>query len=287
MKYGSATTLQVFDFDIIISTLKGLLKDPQLLSPLNIDKVVKLFAMCSTIENYKAIALLDYSVTNYLQTAERVLGKIYFEKKMMKFSTGSIRYPGANNQEASILKKKEFENLALFAKQTQDSIMAFVKQLMLQLDTSNNEYLYIGSYAFEFKLSAGYPPDFENTVYYIRNSDVFWEIPTGLFSKFQNVASYVQQIYIMAIKWVANPIMLNGQSVSRTGVNMTTFTIFDGLGNELPVQNLTIPISTIHPYVQKTGFPKEYLRCQFFDETSKTFKQDGCGQSFLDSITLP
>ena len=286
-QYENVTALKVFDFDIIISALKGILKDPQLLSPLAMNKVVTLFAKCSTLENFKAIALLDYSVTNYLITAERILGKIYFEKKMMKFGTSSIRYSGANNQEAANLNKVLLADLAVFAKQTQDSIIVFIKQLMLQLDTTNNKYVYIGSYAFEFKLSAGYPPDFENNTFYIRNSDIFWEIPIGLFSQFKNVASYVQQIYIMAIKWIANPIMINGQTITQIGVNMTTFTVFDGEGNELPVSNLTTPINTIFPYVKQTGYPQEFLRCQYYDGRSKVFKLNGCGQSFLDSVTLP
>ena len=210
-KYGSVTTIEVFDFDIIISSIKGLLKDPQLLSRTVLDKILSLFQKWSLMENYKVVALQDYSITNYLKAAERIFGKIYFEKKMIKFDIGAIRYNGANNQESNTLSMTETGLLAIFAKQTQDSILAFIKQIMLQLDTTNNEYLYVGEFAFEFKLSAGYPPDFEGKTYYIKNSDYFWEIPIGLFSSFQNVASYVQQVYVMAIKWVANPILFNGK----------------------------------------------------------------------------
>ena len=78
-----------------------------------------------------------------------------------------------------------------------------------------------------------------------------------------------------------------GISQTQIGVNITTFTVFDGIGNELHVQNLTTPINAIIPYVETTGYPKEFLRCQFFDDKAKLFKSDGWGQSFLDSITLP
>jgi hypothetical protein len=162
-----------------------------------------------------------------------------------------------------------------------------MKEIMFRLDITTNEYVYIGTMAFEFKVSAGYPPDYEDKKFYIKNSDIYWEIPTGIFSQYQDVASYKQQIYVMGVKWLANPHLLNGKILTQVGTNMTTFAFFDNKGNELQIKNINTPISIVFPYSKSTGYNNEFLKCQYFDTETKNFKKDGCAHAFVPEVKLP
>ena len=120
----------------------------------------------------------------------------------------------------------------------------------------------------------------------IQENDIYWEIPNGLFANHQNVASHVQQIYILGIKWLANPFVLNSDEFSQIGTNATSLSVYDNIGNELNIENLTIPISIVIPYKKNTRYSTEFLKCQFYNDTLNTFGSDNCGRSILQNISF-
>jgi hypothetical protein len=287
IKYGGANEIGIFDFNIVLSALRALLKDPALLDYDKMDKIMELFFKCSNIESYITIALDENALNLYFITTERILAKIYFERKKLKIESYHLRYPGMEINQikaAELLVKNE---LKFYGEQTYEGFIYFVKQLFHRLDTTTNSYSYIGSLAFEFKLKTGYPPDFEGTTYYIKESDVYWEIPFGIFTSNSNVASSVQQVYVLGVKWLANPFILNSNEFTQTGTNTTTFSLFDNDGNELDVEGLSTPISTVFPYSKNSGYNKEFLQWQYYDSISDSFKSDGCGRSFLEDKQFP
>ena len=194
---------------------------------------------------------------------------------MLKVDNSNIRYPGLDIQQIMAAEKVVMSELGAYGEQAHDLIMTFLKQIFNRIDTTTNTYIYLGDLAFEIKVMTGYPPDFEGTTFQIKESDVYWEIPYGIFSNHQNVASYVQQVYIIGIKWLANPFVLNSDEFSQVGTNTTSFSVYDNAGNELDIENLTIPISIVIPYKKNTGYSREFLQCQFYNETLNTFSSDG------------
>lgn len=275
-RYGAANTLTLTDFDILLASLRSiLLKDPELQPYHNLKLIMTLFEKVSYIENHKVVALSDYSVKMYFQTAERVMGKIYLELKKIKADPTHIRYPGLNHIEVLSAEQLQRQELTEYAERAERATVRFIKEVMYKLGTTNNAYTYIGSLAFEFKVSIGYPPEFEGTQYFIRFNDIYWEIPTGIFSSYPNVASSVQQVYILAIKWFANPNTLNGGLLTQKGTNITSLILFDGSGNELFVSNLTTAISIVFPYAKTSGYDTEFLKCQYYDTSLKKFSNNG------------
>lgn len=285
--YGSLTSIQTFDFYIIISTLRALLKDPEMLELDRLDDIMNLFSKCSNIEDYKAISLTAFALDLYFETAERILGKIYFERKLLKVENSKMRFPGMNIQEIMAAEKLVVLQLGEYGEQAHDNILQFSQQIFSRLDITTNSFTYIGDLAIEIKIQTGYPPDFEGNDFYIKESDIYWEIPYGLFDAHQNVASRVQQIYLIGIKWLANPFVANDDQFAQLGTNATAFSVYDNSGRELSIQNLTTPISIYMPYTKNTGYSKEFLQCQYYDRSVNKFLKDGCGKSFLDSRTLP
>ena len=215
------------------------------------------------------------------------MGKIYFERKILKTDNPNIRFPGLNIQQVLAAEKVVMSELGAYGEQAHNHIITFLKQIFNRIDTSTNSYIYIGSLAFEIKVMTGNPPDFEGKTFMIQENDVYWEIPYGLLANHQNVASHVQKIYILGIKWLANPFVLNNNEFSQIGTNTTSLSVYDNIGNELDIENLTIPISIVIPYKKNTGYSTEFLQCQFYNETSNTFDSDGCGRSILRNISLP
>lgn len=286
-RYGALSTIELFDFDILVTTLRGMLKDPELIHNKELEKLVILFEKASYMENHKVIALEDLSLNLYFQTAERVLGKIYLERKRIKADPTHLRYPGMSINDALAAEKAEKDKMNDLGYRVHNAIIRFMKEIMFRLDITNNEYLYIGTMAFEFKVSAGYPPDYEDKEFFIKNSDIYWEIPAGIFNQYQDVASYKQQIYVMGVKWLANPHLLNGNSLTQVGTNMTTFAFFDNKGNELQIKNVKTPVSIVFPYSKSTGYNTEFLKCHYFDTASKNFKKDGCSHAFVPDVKLP
>lgn len=189
-----------------------------------------------------------------------MLGKVYIEKKKIQTDPSYIRYPGMHFNEVLEAEKTQKLELRAYTDRIHNAIIRFTKEIMYRLGTADNEFYYIGDSAFEFKVSIGYPPDFEGKNFMIRDSDVYWEIPYGLLSGHQNVASSKQQVYILAIKWLANPHLLNGEGLTEIGTNITSLIVFDGKGNELEISNLTTPVSVILPYKKSSGYNKEFLK---------------------------
>ena len=287
-RYGAANSLTLTDFDILLASLRSiLLKDPELQPFKNLKLIMALFEKVSYIENHKVVALSDYSIKMYFQTAERLLSKIYLELKKIKSDPTHIRYPGLNHIEVLNAEQEQRQELTDYSQKVEAANIRFLKEIMFKLGTTNNVYTYIGDLAFEFKVSIGYPPEFEGKQYYIRHSDIYWEIPTGIFSGYPNVASSVQQVYILAIKWFANPNTLNGGLLTQKGTNITSLILFDGKGNELLVKNLTNAISIVFPYAKTSGYDSEFLKCQYYDTTLKKFSNNGCGHAIIDNVQLP
>jgi len=285
--YGSATNIELFDFDILVTTLHGLLKDPEMLHYSEIEQLMVLFEKASYLEKHKVIALQEYSLTSFFETAERLLGKLYLERKKIKADSLSYRYPDLSVSDAMAAEITQLNELSAFGLRLHNGVINFIKNVMPRLGIDNSEYLYIGSTSFEFKTSIGYPPDFEGTKYHIRNSDIYWDIPTGILNDHQDLGSYKHQIYVLAIKWHANPHIMNGDLPTQTGTNVTSFLLYDSKTNEFDVSNLTNPISVVFPYRKSTGYNKEFLKCQYYDESTNTFSKIGCGHGFVDSVQLP
>jgi hypothetical protein len=299
--YGASTSIELFDFDIIVSSLRGMLKDPDLISYSDLEKVIVLFEKVSYMEGYKTIAiknaeytgptasgkLVHNSLKMYFQVAERIFAKLHLENKKIKAEPSYIRYPGLDHQDVIDAEKAERLQLDSWAMRAHNSTINFIKEIMYRLGTGESEYSYIGDLSFEFKVAIGYPPDFENKSFYIRNSDVFWSIPSGVFSNYQNVASSKHQVYVLAIKWLANPHLLNGDSPTSIGTNMTTLAFYDGKGTELRISNLTNPVSVLFPYSKASGYSTEFLKCQYYSPSDKKFFKDGCGHAYVDNIQLP
>jgi hypothetical protein len=299
--YGSASSIEIFDFEVLVSSLRGMLKDPDLLDYNQLPQLVILFEKLAFMENYKIIALQDTiytggtytgklvhnSIKMFFDCAERMFAKIYLERKKIKTDPSHYRYPNMNFKQ--ILEAEETQRTELhdYSLRVHDASVNFMKEIMYRLGTENSEYTYIGDLAFEFKAAIGYPPDFEGNQYFIRNSDVYWEIPSGMYSNYQTVASSKQQVYIIAIKWFANPYLMNGDTFTQAGTNITSLMTFDGKGNELVIANLTIPIAIVWPYLKSSGFSQEFLKCQYFHINNNKFQKDGCGYAFVSNVQLP
>lgn len=59
-QYGSGSSLDIFEFDVLISSLRGILKDPEATSYSETEKLVALFEKASYMNDYEIIAL-DFS----------------------------------------------------------------------------------------------------------------------------------------------------------------------------------------------------------------------------------
>lgn len=300
-KYGSATTLELFDFDVLVSSLRGIVKDPEMLAYSEMEHLVQLFEKASYMDNYTLIALdsSDYSgdavsdkivhnpIKMYFELAERMFGKIYMEKTKIKTDPTHIRFPGLKMNEVLEAEENQMKELNNFSFRIHNATIRFIKEIMFRLGTKNSEYSYIGDLAFEFKVAIGYPPNFEGNQFYIKNSDIYWEIPSGLFNDHQNVASSKQQVYLLAIKWLANPHILNGDLPTHIGTNMTSLVAYDGIGNELSISNLNNPISVVFPYEISSGYTSEFLKWQYYSTSQSRFLKDGWGFAYIKDVQLP
>lgn len=299
--YGSVSSIEIFDFEVLVTSMRGMLKDPDLLDYSQLAKLVVLFEKLAFMENYKIIALQDTtysggtytgklvhnSIKMFFDCAERMFGKIYLERKKIKAESSHIRYPHMGLNQRLAAEEAQRIELHNFSIRVHDATVRFIKEIMFRLGTENSEYTYIGDLAFEFKAATGYPPDFENKQFFIRNSDIYWEIPTGIFSNYQTVASSKQPVYIIAIKWFANPYQMNGDTFTQTGTNMTSLKIFDGKGNDLLISSLSTPVSIVWPYLKSSGFNTEFLKCQYFNTINNKFQKDGCGYAYVSDVQLP
>jgi len=135
-------------------------------------------------------------VAMYFDLAERMFGKLYLEKKKIQTDPPHLRYPGMDFNDVLAEEQKQKQELDAFSLRVRNGLIRFIKQITLRLGTEENSYFYIGHLSFEFKAWIGYPPDFEGQQYFIRNSDVYWEIPVGFFGQHQDIASPKQQVYI-------------------------------------------------------------------------------------------
>ena len=75
----------------------------------------------------KAIKLSLCKFYLYFETVERILGKIYFERKILKTDNLNIRIPGLDIQQVLAAEKVVMSELGAYGEQANDHITTFLK----------------------------------------------------------------------------------------------------------------------------------------------------------------